>query len=299
MEQQIPIDDTARVENQHDDEIRDDGTNEVATDLAYKRLAIANVAFSGVPNAGDGNWVLIDAGVMKTAGLIISAAEERFGKGARPAAIILTHGHFDHVGALEDLANEWDVPIYAHELEMPYLNGTAAYPPPDPGVGGGMMALLSPLYPRSPIDVSRWLQIIPSDGSVPGMPGWNWIHAPGHTPGQIALWRESDRALIAADAFITTAQESAYAVATQRAELHGPPMYFTQNFQQARDSVQRLAALEPELVITGHGPALRGSKMRAALHALADNFDEVAVPEHGKYVLNPTDAASGTAYDTK
>lgn len=161
------------------------------------------------------------------------------------------------------------------------MNGTAAYPPPDPGVGGGMMALLSPLYPRSPIDVSRWLQLIPEDGSVPGMPGWKWIHTPGHTPSQFSLWREADRTIIAADAFITTAQESAYAVAIQRPELHGPPMYFTQNFQQARDSVQRLAALEPELVITGHGPALRGSEMRQALHALADNFDEVVVPDKG------------------
>lgn len=299
MEQQIPVNDTALAGSPPNDEIRDDGTHEIAPDLAYKRLAIANVIFYGAPDAGDGQWVLIDAGVMKTSGLIIAAAEERFGKNARPAAIILTHGHFDHVGALEDLAEKWNVPIYVHELEVPYLNGTAAYPPPDPGVGGGMMALLSPLYPRSPIDVSRWLQLLPADGSVPGMQGWKWIHAPGHTPGQVALWRESDRAIIAADAFITTAQESAYAVAVQRPELHGPPMYFTQNWEQARDSVQRLAALEPELAITGHGPALRGSDMRAALHALADNFDEVAVPDHGKYVANPTDAESGTAYDTK
>ena len=299
MAQQIPAQDALRAENTHDDQIRDDGTNEIAPDLAYKRLAIANVVFYGAPNAGDGNWVLIDAGVMKTAGLIISAAEERFGKGARPAAIILTHGHFDHVGALEDLAEKWNVPIYAHPLEAPYLTGTAAYPPPDPTVGGGMMALLSPLYPRSPIDVSHYLQLLPDDGSVPHMPGWKWVHAPGHTPGQVAFWRESDRALIAADAFITTAQESAYAVAVQKPELHGPPMYFTQNFEQAKTSVETLAALEPELVITGHGPALLGSEMRAALHALADNFDEVAVPDHGKYVAHPTDAQSGTAYDMK
>jgi len=37
----------------------------------------------------------------------------------------MTHGHFDHVGGLKHLAREWDVPIYAHELEMPYLNGRA------------------------------------------------------------------------------------------------------------------------------------------------------------------------------
>ena len=45
-----------------------------------------------------------------------------------------------------------------------------------------MMPLLAPLFPRRPIDVSRWLQRLPEDGSVPQMPGWRWIHTPGHTP---------------------------------------------------------------------------------------------------------------------
>ena len=75
------------------------------------------------------------------------------------------------------------------------------------------MSLLAPLFPRRPIDVSRWLQRLPEDGSVPQMPGWRWIHTPGHTPGHISFWRERDRTIIAGDAFITTNQESAYAVA--------------------------------------------------------------------------------------
>lgn len=75
------------------------------------------------------------------------------------------------------------------------------------------MPLLVPLFPRRPIDVSRWLQRLPEDGSVPQMPGWRWIHTPGHTPGHISFWRERDRTIIAGDAFITTNQESAYAVA--------------------------------------------------------------------------------------
>ena len=87
------------------------------------------------------------------------------------------------------LAEQWDVPIYAHELEAPYLNGTASYPPPDPTVGGGLMSLLSRFYPRGPVDVSRWLHLLPGDGSVPPMPGWKWIAVPGHTPGQVAFSR--------------------------------------------------------------------------------------------------------------
>jgi glyoxylase-like metal-dependent hydrolase (beta-lactamase superfamily II) len=284
VEQQLPLEESGIAHNDRADDVRDDGTHEVAPDLVWKRLAIANVMFYGVPGAGSGQWVLIDAGVMGTTGMITGAAEERFGSGVRPAAIVMTHGHFDHVGALENLAQQWDVPIYAHELELPYLNGTSSYPPPDPTVGGGMMALLSPMYPRGPVNVSRWLQALPSDGSVPSMPGWRWIHTPGHTVGHVALWRESDRTIIAGDAFITTAQESAYAVATQNPEMHGPPKYFTPDWESARTSVQQLAALEPELVVTGHGPAMRGADMRAALHVLANDFTRVAVPEHGRYV---------------
>lgn len=296
--EQIPLTPTDRADNPAQDEARDDGTMQIAPDLAYKRLAIVNVVFYGVPDAGDGQWTLIDAGMPHTANAIASAAEERFGAGARPSAIILTHAHFDHVSALAELAERWQVPIYAHELEFPYLTGQAAYPPPDPSVGGGLMALLSPLYPRSPIDVSRWLQVLPADGTVPAMPGWKWLHTPGHTPGHVSFWRETDRTLVVGDAFITTKQESAYAVAVQKPEMHGPPMYFTQNFEQAAASVAKLAALEPELAVTGHGRAMQGAHLRKALHTLARNFEQVAVPDHGKYVLHPADAASGTAYDT-
>jgi glyoxylase-like metal-dependent hydrolase (beta-lactamase superfamily II) len=209
----------------------------------------------------------------------------------------MTHGNFDHAGALRELAERWDVPIYAHELERPYLDGRSAYPPPDPGVGGGLMSLLSRFYPRGPVDVSRWLRALPADGSVPEMPGCQWIHTPGHTPGHVTLWREADRTIITGDAFITTKQESAYAVMTQRPELHGPPTYFTQDWGAARESVPRLAALEPELVATMHGRALQGAEMRQALHALARDFDRVAVPERGRYVDEPARAdRTGTTY---
>src|SRR5205807_9576264 len=103
------------------------------------KLVLVNVVFVGVPKSGDGNWVLIDAGLPASATDISSAAKARFGGSGRPSAIVVTHGHFDHVGALETLAEQWDVPVYAHPNERPYLNGTKSYQPPDPSVGGGLI----------------------------------------------------------------------------------------------------------------------------------------------------------------
>lgn len=279
MTHQIHIDSSARADDPRLDRERDDHTHEIAPDLAYKRLTLVNVVFYGPPNAGDRGWVLIDAGLPGCANAIIRAADRRFGAETRPAAIILTHAHFDHVGSLVALARRWEsVPIYAHAQEQPYLRGQSEYPPPDPSVGGGLMALLSPFFPKSPLDVSAWLNVLPADGTVPEMPGWRWIHTPGHTPGHIALWREEDRSLIAGDAFVTTCQESAAAVMLQSPELHGPPMYFTPDWISAQASVERLAALEPELAVTGHGRAMRGEPMRKALQMLAQDFQQVAVP---------------------
>jgi hypothetical protein len=83
----------------------------------------------------------------------------------------------------------------------------------------------------------------------------------------------------------------------QTPEVHGPPMYFTPDWAAARESVRRLAALEPELPLTGHGPALQGAELRAALHRLADGFDRIAVPAQGRYVNEPARAdASGPTH---
>ncbi|TCH98319.1 MBL fold metallo-hydrolase [Roseococcus sp. SYP-B2431] len=292
----VPLPEDATAFDAAADHERGDGVHEVAPDIAYLRLAIVNVAFLGPAGAGDRGWVLVDAGLPGTKGMITRAAEARFGAGARPAAILLTHGHFDHVGVLVDLAEEWDVPVFAHALEHPYLDGTAAYPPPDPGVGGGLMSTLSPLFPRDPVRLGTRLRALGANGGMPVLPAWRWVFTPGHSVGHVSFWREADRAMISGDAFITTRQESAYAAMTQSPEMHGPPAYFTVDWEASRESVRRLAALEPELVVAGHGRAMRGAGMRAALHRLAKDFDRLARPEAGTYLDRPARAEDGTAY---
>lgn len=111
---------------------------EVLPDLYCYTVQIVNIVLIG--NPGTGEFVLVDAGMPYSANKIISVIEERFGMNKRPKAIILTHGHFDHVGAIIELIKHWDVPVYAHELELPYLTGKTPYPDPDPTVEGGMVS---------------------------------------------------------------------------------------------------------------------------------------------------------------
>lgn len=256
---------------------------EVTPDVYCYTNKIVNLCVIG--NANETNeFILIDAGMPKSADAIKQMTDERFGKGSKPKLIILTHGHFDHVGSLVELLEEWDVPVYAHELEIPYLTGAKDYPPGDPTVDGGMVAEMSPLFPNHGIDISQRIQALPADGSVSGMNEWKWLHTPGHTPGHISLFREQDRLLIAGDAFVTVKQESLYNVLTQHQQISGPPKYFTTDWEAAFTSVKKLEALNPEMAITGHGLPMSGRELTESLHDLVENFAEIAIPKHGRYV---------------
>jgi glyoxylase-like metal-dependent hydrolase (beta-lactamase superfamily II) len=255
---------------------------QVLPDLFCHTIQIVNIHFVGNPETDD--FVLVDAGMPNSANEIIEVTENRFGANSRPKAIILTHGHFDHVGAIIELIKHWDVPVYAHELELPFLTGQMSYPEPDPTVEGGMVAKMSPMFPNEPINIGRNVEKLPSDGSVPSMPGFRWIHTPGHSPGHISLFREKDRALITGDAFITVKQDSLYKVLTQEQEINGPPRYLTTDWKASKESVIKLAALKPTFAVTGHGLPMSGELLSESLEKLVREFDHIAVPDFGKYV---------------
>lgn len=254
----------------------------VLPDLLNHTIQIVNIQLVGSPNSKD--FVLVDAGMPNSADEIIAVTEERFGTNSRPKAIILTHGHFDHVGGIIELIDHWDVPVYAHELELPYLTGKRSYPEPDPTVEGGIVSKLSPLFPNEPINIGNHVEILPSDGSIPYMSGFRWIHTPGHSPGHVSFFREEDGTLIAGDAFITVKQEYLYKVFTQELEISGPPRYLTTDWQAAKESVIKLAKLKPSVAVTGHGLPITGDLLASSLEKLVQNFDSIAVPEYGKYI---------------
>src|SRR5579872_269111 len=100
----------------------------VAPGVHGLRITFVNVF--GITHA-DGSWTLIDTALPFTDGVVRKWAEKRFG--APPNAILLSHGHFDHVSGASALAGHWNTHIYAHALEQPYLTGKREYPPPNPG----------------------------------------------------------------------------------------------------------------------------------------------------------------------
>ncbi|MEN0056394.1 MAG: MBL fold metallo-hydrolase [Mucilaginibacter sp.] len=261
------------------------------------RLLFVNIyMIANRPGSAKG-WVLVDTGLKGSSAKIIAMAEALFGPGTKPSAIVLTHGHADHAGSLPELLMHWNLPVYAHRLEVPYLTGLSSYPPTDPFVGGGLMSLASVFFPVKPLHIRHKIKAINVEEGIPELPEWEVIETPGHSPGHISLYLPGTSVLLAGDALATTQAESAISVYNYTPKLSGPPKYFTTNWVAAAASVRKIAAANPRTTAPGHGHVMRGREMQDALQELADNFEEMAVPSSGRYVDNPATAnETGVTY---
>jgi deazaflavin-dependent oxidoreductase (nitroreductase family) len=117
-------------------------------------------------------------------------------------------------------------------------------------------------------DLTAVVRALDLDAGIPGLPEWEAIHSPGHTPGHISLYRREDRVLITGDAVVTVDLNSLLGLLTGRRGVFGPPRYSTCDEAAAQRSIAALAALEPQVLATGHG-RVRVDETAQALHALA------------------------------
>jgi glyoxylase-like metal-dependent hydrolase (beta-lactamase superfamily II) len=196
-----------------------------------------------------GQVTIVDAGI---AGLYRDLPRELDAMGRSISdvrALILTHGHSDHVGFAERLRTERGIPVSVHEADAALARGEV--PNPARGFGPTKLApllgflwystLRGGLRTRHVGEVSTF-----GDGAtlnVPGSP--RVILTPGHTPGSAALHFASHNALLVGDAFAT------YAVTTG---ARGPRIApFTADAVQALESLARIEDLAADIALPGHG----------------------------------------------
>jgi glyoxylase-like metal-dependent hydrolase (beta-lactamase superfamily II) len=243
---------------------------EIASGVALIPTLIANAYLIG----DRASWVLIDACIPGRERLIRRAAERRFGAGSRPSAILLTHGHFDHAGSAAALADLWQAPIYAHPLEIPYLTGSAEYPPFDYS-SPGFFTRIARFFPTRTVNLGTRLRGFDPRHPIPGLPDWEIIETPGHTPGHVSFFRRRDAALLAGDAVTTMNLDSFFDTITRSKSVCRPPVPPTMNWSDARRSVALLATLRPSLIAAGHG-----MPMHNAAGELAHLAKEFPFPRH-------------------
>jgi glyoxylase-like metal-dependent hydrolase (beta-lactamase superfamily II) len=224
------------------------------------------------------SWVLIDTGWSGSGEAIREGAGSVFGSDARPAAILLTHAHPDHAGSARELARTWGVPVFMHPDELP-LAGAEYLPqfanPLDRWLVGPLLRVL-PQAVRARMtaagDLTGVARGLDPGGYVPGLPDWQWVPTPGHTPGHVGYHRRRDGVLVTGDAVLTVDLNSLVGVLRGVQQVAGPPVYTTWDRSAAAASIATLAALEPRVLAPGHGRAL-ATGVTPALRALAERLD--------------------------
>ena len=211
------------------------------------------------------SWVLVDTGWPHRAKLIKTAAQGLLGAGTRPASILLTHLHPDHIGSAAELAGLWDVPVYVHPADLPLA--APRYPRQywDP-IGRVIEPLLRLLPPKRPETTLEGL-VQGLDPAQPptGLADWQCVPAPGHTPGHAAFYRPQDRVLITGDAVLTLNLNSLTDLVRRKHRVSGPPHISTWNWAVAVRSVAALAELHPQVLAPGHGRPMAGEDTAPAL----------------------------------
>lgn len=221
-------------------------------------------------------WTLIDAGWAgdgpRIQAAVASVIEQR-----KPARILLTHVHPDHQGDARTLAASWECPVWVSPAELPIalrdfdaMRATAM--PLDQWLILPMMRAMGRKR-REKVFAANTLAPVVQEfdpvGPVPGLPDWICVPTPGHTAGHVSFFRPTDRVLISGDALVTTRIDTIANLLAHRSGLSGPPWYTTWDSAAARESITKLAALEPNVVAGGHGRPLAGSRTPEAVAAFA------------------------------
>ena len=210
----------------------------------------------------EGGVVQFDAG-SKSMTKKARAASEKLGGLKR---IVLSHAHADHRGTAPGL----DAPVHCHPDEVADAESDASIPP--------YMDLsqlpVAPVRWLYPFLLRRWDGgAVKIDGTVAEgeeVAGFQVLHFPGHAPGLIGLWRASDRVALVSD--VVYLVDSARLKPLPEGEASVPHPAWAWDHEQAKESVRRLAALDPRVVAAGHEQPLRGESLRAILERAAEKY---------------------------
>jgi len=160
--------------------------------------------------------------------------------GLEISMVALTHVHPDHQGVAKDVCEARGVPLACHADDVDAMEGRR--PVQEAHASHPVNQLIRRLWEGPPHPVGRVLQ----EGDE--VAGFRVVHAPGHARGQVIFFRDSDRVAICGDVI----RNMSYATALPG--IREPPAIFTVDPAENRRSIRRLAALEPTLILPGHGP---------------------------------------------